>query len=144
MTAGETIAALRAAGWQGQFLGGPELAAADFTAVAGQAAVGVRFVTPWPFPQDAWSDTALTASYEQVSGGLPPGPMAPAAYEALLMALDALEQDIAADGVPSRNGMLLALAELANEGGMREHPLTWYRIDENGNPQCIVHQTRAG
>jgi ABC-type branched-subunit amino acid transport system substrate-binding protein len=54
VTAGEVIVALRDAGWEGDFLGGPELAAPDFVAVAGEAAEGVTFVSPTPNPSIRW------------------------------------------------------------------------------------------
>ena len=126
VTAGEVVSALRAAGWTGEFRGGPELAAADFVGVGGMAAEGARFLTPWPLPGDREVDPAFVAAYEEISGGVPPGPLALPAYEATRAVLVALQTDVAADGVPSRAGMAAALEETWREPS---HRLYWYRID---------------
>lgn len=116
VTAGEVISALRAAGWEGVFLGGPELAATDFVAVAGEAAEGTVFVTPWPFPADVPDSADFVAAYRDVSNGVPPGPLALPAYEATWVLLEALERDIAAHGEPTREGTGAALAATQREG----------------------------
>jgi ABC-type branched-subunit amino acid transport system substrate-binding protein len=116
VAAGEVVAALREAGWEGAFLGGPELAAADFVAVAGQAAEGAVFVTPWPFPADVSAAADFAAAYRAVSNGLPPGPLALLAYEATWVLIDALQRDIAAHGTPAREGIAAALPSTRREG----------------------------
>ena len=143
VTAGEVVSALREAGWEGDFLGGPELAAADFTAVAGEAAGGSVFVTPYPFPADVPGGADFVEAYRAVSNGLTPGPLALPAYEATWVLLEALERDIAAHGKPTREGMALALPDTGREGLLG--PITfdtdsdwggglfyWYRIDARG------------
>lgn len=126
VAAGEAVAALRAAGWTGEFRGGPELAAFDFVTVAGEAAEGAVFVSPWPPPNTGQLDPAFVAAYEAVSGGTPPGPLALPAYEATRQVVAVLLGEIAARGRPSREGMAQALA--ANwvpwTGRLR-----WYRIE---------------
>ena len=142
VTAGEVVAALREAGWTGEFRGGPDLAAADFVGVGGPAAEGARFLTPWPLPGDAGLDPEFVAAYEAVSGGVPPGPLALPAYEATRAVLHALEADIAAHGVPSRAGMTTALKETWQEP---PYPLYWYRIeDEVGRPGGPSSESRVG
>ncbi len=164
VTAGETISALRTAGWEGIFLGGPELAASDFSAVADVAASGVVFVTPYPFPSDGETGflplrlqknqvsgkrTDFTTAYRAVSNGVPPGPLALPAYEATWVLLEALERDIAARGEPTRDGMAAALSVTKREGGLgsitfdaargwNDAPLYWYRIDTEGTARLIV------
>ncbi len=144
VTAGEVISTLRGAGWEGDFLGGPTLAAADFTAVAGDAAAGAAFVTPWPFPSDVTSEEFATA-YRGMAHGLSPGPLALPAYEATWVLLEALERSIAADGTPTREGMVTALAATDREGLLgqitfdKSHtwsaaPLYWYRFGRDGKP----------
>jgi branched-chain amino acid transport system substrate-binding protein len=134
VTAGEVAAALRGAGWQGVFLGGPELAAADFAAVAGDAAEGALLVTPYPFPQDVPGSADFAAAYQAVSSHVPPpGPLALPAYEAVQMLLDALERDIAANGEPTREGMATALAMVERN----DAPLYWYRIGSEGVPMRV-------
>lgn len=143
VTAGEVAAALREAGWEGIFLGGPELAASDFVAVAGQAAEGTVFVTPWPFPADVPDSANLVASYRAVSNGVPPGPLALLAYEATWVLLEALERDIAAHGAPTRGGVAAALPATEREGllghitfdashNWGKASLYWYRVGAGG------------
>jgi len=131
VTAGEVAAALRGGGWGGEFLGGPELMAADFPAVAGGAAEGAILVTPWPYPGDVEGGEEFIASYTRLSWeGTPPGPTAWLAYGAVRLVLEALEADVAADGVPSRAGVATALASVT---GSRAARVYWYRI-EGGAP----------
>jgi ABC-type branched-subunit amino acid transport system substrate-binding protein len=160
VAAGEAVAALRETGWQGAFLGGPELAAPDFVAVAGRAAEGAVFVTPWPFPADVpafaaaaafAAGAAFAAAYQSVSNGLPPGPFAAPAYEATWVLLDALQRDIAAHGTPTREGMTEALRDTDREGVLGlirfdagyswgDAPLYSYRIGAKGVPAPIGQQ----
>jgi len=154
VAAGKVVAALRQAGWQGTFLGGPQLAAADFVAVAGQAAEGAVFVTRWPLPVDATAAADLAAAaifaaaYQRVSNGLPPGPLAAPAYEATWVLLEALQRDIAAHGVPTREGIVAALPSTSREGVLGliafdadrswgDAPLYSYRIGAAGLPAPI-------
>ena len=128
VTAGEVITALRGAGWEGTFLGGPELAAADFSAVAGEAAEGAMFVTPYPFPADAPDGADFVAAYQAVSNGVPPGPLALPAYQATWALLEALERDIAAHGQPTREGVGVELTALERARSQ----CYWYRIGADG------------
>jgi branched-chain amino acid transport system substrate-binding protein len=147
--AGEVALALREAGWEGGFLGGPELAAADFSAVAGVAAEGAVFVTPYPFPADVPGSADFVAAYQALGPHVPPpGPLALPAYEATWVLLQALEQDIAAHGAPTRAGVTAALATVRRQGllGWVEFdsgrnwgaaPLYWYRIGAGGVPERV-------
>ena len=134
VTAGEVVAALREARWEGAFLGGPELAAADFAAVAGVAAEGAMFVTPCPFPADAPGGADFIAAYQAVSNSVPPGPLALPAYEATWMLLESLERDIAAHGRPTREG----IADLNAERNWSYTPLYWYQIGADGIARLIT------
>ncbi len=125
LTCGEAAAALAADGWQGEFRGGPELAAADFVAAAGDGATGALFVTPWPFPADIASEEWIAACRD-VAGGAAPGPLALPAYQATLLALDALAQSAVAPAGPTRAGVAAALA------ADRPFELHWYRIASGG------------
>jgi len=169
VTAGEVATTLRGAGWEGYFLGGPELASTDFAVVAGRAAEGAVFVTPWPFPADVpGSDETgfflrmlvirenlvsgkqidFTDAYRAVSNGVSPGPLALPAYEATWVLLEAVERDIAAYGVPTREGVGAALEMTQREGllgritfdtshNWGDAPLYWYCIGEEGVPECV-------
>jgi ABC-type branched-subunit amino acid transport system substrate-binding protein len=131
VAAGEVARALRDAGWEGVFLGGPELAATDFAAVAGEAAKGARFVTPWPFPADTPGSADFVAAYRGMGPHVePPGPLALPAYDATQRVLEALERDIAAHGTPTREGMAAALADVE----LGDVTLYWYRIGADGVP----------
>jgi ABC-type branched-subunit amino acid transport system substrate-binding protein len=134
VTAGEVVRTLWDAGWGGVFLGGPELAAADFAAVAGGAAEGARFVTPWPFPQDMPDSADFVAAYQAMGPHVePPGLLAPPAYEATQQVLEALERDIADHGAPTRDGMAAALVEVESGDVM----LYWYRVGDGGVPERV-------
>ncbi|HDQ71246.1 MAG TPA: hypothetical protein ENN19_04000, partial [Chloroflexi bacterium] len=114
--AGEVIAALRAAGWTGAFVGGPDLAAGDFTAIAGTAARGTTFVTPWPRLDEMPGGQSFVEAYRAISNGSAPGSLALPAYEATWILLEALARDIAAHGAPSRAGVAAALPVVKREG----------------------------
>jgi ABC-type branched-subunit amino acid transport system substrate-binding protein len=151
VTCGEGVAALRVAGWEGDFLGGPELAAPDFCAVAGQAAGGVTFVTPWPLPADVSGGEDFVKAYRVVSNGVPPGRLALPAYEATWLLLGALERDIAVHGDPTREGVAQTLPGASRTGSLGlitfdasrawgETPLYWYRVGTDG----VVEPIRTG
>lgn len=136
VAAGEAIAALRQAGWEGIFLGGPELAAADFGAVAGAAAEGATFVTPYPFPTDVPGGADFVAAYQAVSNGVPPGPLALPAYQATQILLESLERDIAANSRPTREGV----DALNAERDWSYTPLYWYQVGADGIARFITIQ----
>jgi ABC-type branched-subunit amino acid transport system substrate-binding protein len=134
VTAGEVVRALRDGGWSGVFVGGPELAAADFAAVAGDAAEGARFVTPWPFPMDVPDSAGFVVGYQSMGPHVPPpGPLALPTYDATWQVLEALERDIAANGRPTREGMAAALAGVQPSGVT----LYWYRVGAEGIPEYM-------
>ncbi len=112
---GELLVALRAGGWAGEFVGGPDLAADEFRAVAGDAAASARAVTPWPRPQNLPDCAGFVAACTEISLGIPPGDLALPAYAAARHALRAVEWAIARDGKPSRPGVAAALTALAAE-----------------------------
>ncbi len=142
--AGEVLTALRDAGWAGDALGGPALAASDFVAVAGVAAEGVRFVTPWPFPSDVAAAEAFVSAYRDASNGQQPGPYALPAYEATWMVLQALER-AAASGPTTRATVSEALNAVQRDGLLgplsfdaqqeTDWTLYWYRFGPNATPR---------
>jgi ABC-type branched-subunit amino acid transport system substrate-binding protein len=135
--AGEALAALRAAGWSGRFVGGPELAAADFAAVAGEAAEGATLVTPWPLPEDGSDEAEFVAAYVEVSGDSPPGPLSRPAYEAAHLVLEALRIDLAADGTASRAGTASALGTVVGAATEDAGELYWYRVSRDGSMDLV-------
>ena len=142
--AGEVLSTLRERGWSGSVLGGPALAPSDFVAVAGQAATGTVFVTPWPFPSDVSDGEAFIAAYRSVSDDVEPGPLALPAYEATWTLLEALEQ-ASADGELTRKRVNTALSRVGRQGALdnlssdesrdwADLGLYWYRIGPDGVP----------
>ena len=115
VTSGEAAASLREAGWQGEIVGGPALAASDFRAVAGTAARG-HCVTPWPLPEEVADGAAFAEAYRRVSQGLPPGRLALPAYEATWILIEAIELDLRRHGSASREGVAQALASTLRRG----------------------------
>jgi len=151
VTSGEVVAALRGAGWEGDFLGGPELAAPDFGAVAGQATQGMAFVTPWPLPADVPGGDDFVTAYRAVSKGVPPARLALPAYEATWLLLGAIERDITAHGDPTRDGVADTLLGASRTGPLGlitfdasrawgDAPLYWYRVGADG----AVEPMRSG
>jgi ABC-type branched-subunit amino acid transport system substrate-binding protein len=148
VTAGEVVVALRDAGWEGQCLGGPELAATDFYAVAGDSAEGAIFVTPWPFPAQVPGGSGFVVDYRAVSNGVSPGPLSLPAYEATWVLLEALGRDVAARGTPTRQGVGAALLATKRKGllgsiafdegrGWNAAPWYEYRIGAGGAPEFV-------
>lgn len=84
VTAGETLLALRDAGWRGLVAGGPTLGSPLFSQVAGDAAAGVIFVSPYRWPEtEGGPDTAFSAAYQSLGPHVsPPGPFALTTYRA--------------------------------------------------------------
>jgi len=148
--AGEVVAALHRAGWDGHVLGGPALSAADFASVAGESASGAAFVTPWPFPADVHGGDDFAAAYRRVSNGVEPGPLALPAYEATSLLLEAVER-AAADGQATRQGVSAALSAAERRGVLgklvlddadrwADLGLYWYHIGPDGAPTLLLDQ----
>ncbi len=96
----------RLAGWTGTLIGGADLAATEFAAVAGAAGEGTLFVTPYRLPQDAPELEAWRAAYRAVGPHVPePGVYARATYDAVYALADALAAAVKLDGQPSRAGV---------------------------------------
>jgi len=148
--AGEVVAALRERGWGGEVLGGPALATSDFVSVAGAAAEGAVFVTPWPFPGDVAGGEDFVSRYRDVSGGQPPGPYALPTYEAAWMMLQAVEQ-AAGGGQPTRETVSNALATVRRDGLLGQLSLApesgpdpalcWYRVGPDAVPRLLDQQS---
>ena len=114
---GERLAEWRAQGWQGVLVGGPELAATEFGAVAGAAAEGTHFVTPYPLPQDLPGTADWLAAYGTLGLYVPePGPYALPTYEAVQLLAQAITADAKAHGRPTRAGVTEALGNVKQDG----------------------------
>ncbi len=114
---GDYLAEWRTHGWTGSLVGGPELAAADFAEIAGEAALGTCFVTPYPFPADLQETASWRVAYLSVGPHVPePGSYALPTYEAIYLWAEALSADVAAYGRPTRAGMAAALPDVTRDG----------------------------
>ncbi len=114
---GEQLAEWRELGWQGLLVGGPELAATEFGAVAGAAAEGTCFVTPYPLPQDVPGTADWITAYGTLGLYVPePGPYALPTYEAMQFLAQAITADAAAHGRPTRAGITEALGSVERKG----------------------------
>ena len=110
---GKRLAEWRAQGWQGVLVGGPELAAAEFGAVAGAAAEGTCFVTPYPLPQDVPGTADWIAAYGTLGLYVPePGPYALPTYETVQLLAQAITADAEAHGRPTRAGVTESLGSV--------------------------------
>ena len=131
VTAGEVALALREYGWSGVLLGGPEMAFPDFAAVAGSAADGAVFVTPWPYPSDIADHSAFVTAYQALGPHVPPpGSLALPTYVTFQKVLTALARDIATHQTPTRAGMATVLSEM-----------TW---GESGSDSLYAYRYRYG
>ncbi len=121
--AAERWAARRNATPTGQLIGGPTLAADAFAAVAGDAAEGSRFVTPYPFPADVLTTTAWQAAYRAVGPHVPPpGPYALPTYEAVRLLAEAIAEAAQA-GEPGRAALAATLPAVQHDGLLG--PVAW-------------------
>ncbi|MEA3396601.1 MAG: ABC transporter substrate-binding protein [Chloroflexota bacterium] len=114
---GERLVEWRAQGWRGLLAGGPELAATEFGAVAGAAAEGTCFVTPYPLPQDLLGTADWITAYGTMGLYVPePGTYALPTYEAIYLLAQAITADVQTHGRPTRAGVTEALGSVKREG----------------------------
>ncbi len=141
---GEGMTAWRRQSWSGRVVGEIGLASASFGLVAGADAVGARFVTPYPFPQDLdgtgpWIDAYLGMG-PYVS---PPGPYALPTYEAVYVIADAIAAALDGGRTPDRAALVEALPDTHRSG--RLGTIAW---DDQGYwrgaPLYLYRWTDAG
>ncbi len=118
---------VRGAGLETPVLGGNGLNSSQLVQIAGAAAEGATYVAVTP----PLVDQGFAEAYE-ASSGLPPGPYAPLVYDATILLLDALERNIAAEGRPSRSGVIEALSETDKYQGVTGA----ISFDETGQAQA--------
>ena len=146
--AGEVMVALRTAGWEGSMLGGSALMTMDFRTIAGDYAEGVWSVTPWPYVDDLQGHERFEEAYRTVSGGAAPGSLALVTYEATYVLLEAIQRDVAANGVPTPTGLSAALGRTARSGMLgeisfdnnrnwRDAPVFVYRLGPEGVARMV-------
>lgn len=114
----------RASEWTGPFVGGWDIAAPDFTAVAGIMGEGALFVTPYPLPHDLPDLEAWTAAYHAVGPHVPdPGIYALPTYEAIYTLAEAIATVVESGARPSRAGVAVALPAVRRDGTLGT--MTW-------------------
>ncbi len=87
----------------------------QFPRLAGSAAEGVYVVAPAPFPADS-ADPTFADRYLAISQGVQPRFLAVLAYDAARLLFAAIQQDIEANGSPTRAGVAAALAQVSFSG----------------------------
>lgn len=87
----------------------------QFAALAGEAADGVAFVSPAPYPADS-ADPSFAERYRAMSNGVEPRANAVLAYDAARLLFAAIEASVADEGQPTREGVAAALAEISIDG----------------------------
>ncbi|MFN2282793.1 MAG: ABC transporter substrate-binding protein, partial [Anaerolineae bacterium] len=99
----------RASGWIGPFIGGWDIAAPDFMAVAGTVGEGALFVTPYPLPHDLPGLETWDAAYRAVGPHVPdPGIYALPTYEAVYALADVIAAAVESGERPSRASVAVA------------------------------------
>jgi ABC-type branched-subunit amino acid transport system substrate-binding protein len=114
----------RASGWTGPLIGGWDIAAPDFMAVASTVGEGTLFVTPYPLPRDLPGLEAWDAAYRAVGPHVPdPGIYALPTYEAVYVLAEAIAAVVESGERPSRAGVAAALPGVRRDGALGT--LTW-------------------
>ena len=141
LAAVDLLLKMREAGIDAPLWGGPALARTQVTQIAADAATGVCY----GFSAPLWAGQSLQSTFAAAyrdAVGVTPGPWAALAYDAALLLLDALEEELgASDGRPSRAGVASHLrAQLDREGkqvfshGERQDQQTVFYCYETGYP----------
>jgi ABC-type branched-subunit amino acid transport system substrate-binding protein len=119
LTATALLTEMRAIGVDAPLWGGPSLARAQLSQIAGEAASGVCYVMTGPAWADLSPGSAFSDGYRALSGS-DPGPWAALAYDGAELLLSALERDITdAGGEPSRAGVQRQLQDsLGTDGAL--------------------------
>ena len=137
LSAADLLVQMRDAGIDAPLWGGPALARAQLTHIAGAAAAESCYVLTAPMFADLSLDSAFVQGYRDLAGGAP-GPWAALAYDATELLLDALERAIDEQGKPTRQAVIGQLAtargpdgELAFQGrGRREAEVTLHCVGD--------------
>jgi ABC-type branched-subunit amino acid transport system substrate-binding protein len=107
---------MRQAGIDAPLWGGPAIARTQLSQIAGDAVAGACHALTVPLWADASANSVFSIGYQEFAGTAP-GPWAALAYDGAVTLLDALERAIAADGHPTREGVIAALDETRGPDG---------------------------
>jgi branched-chain amino acid transport system substrate-binding protein len=142
--AGEVLLALAVNDWKGATLAGAETGDVHLVDIAGNAAVGLAYVSPAPAGQDlSQAEGSLAHGIKEL------GPRGVLAYDATSVLLDAIELAIQKDGFPSKQGIVAALPEVRRYGltgeiafdraGRRlDAPVWFYNIVDKSYPGRVL------
>jgi ABC-type branched-subunit amino acid transport system substrate-binding protein len=114
LSAAETLIEMRGSGVRAPLLGGPMLARTQLSQIAGDAVEGACHALTDPLY--AGRSPSFAEDYQKLGGGAP-GPWAALAYDASVLLLDALQEEIEASGQPTREGVGAALAQVRGPDG---------------------------
>lgn len=116
LSAAELVTGMRQAGMTASLWGGPDLARSQVPQIAGDAAAQVCYAQTAPLLADLALGSALDVGYRELAGTAP-GAWAALTYDATTLLLDALEQDIAHGGRPTRQGLIDQLSAVRGPDG---------------------------
>ena len=109
LSAAELATDMYQAGIMASVWGGPDLARSQVPQLAGDAAATICYAQTAPFLADLSAGSAFAVGYGELAGSAP-GVWAGLTYDATTLLLDALQQDIAAEGHPTRHGVIEQLS----------------------------------
>jgi ABC-type branched-subunit amino acid transport system substrate-binding protein len=138
LSAADLLIEMRSSGVHAALFGGPMLARTQLSQIAGDSAAGACHAMTDPIY--AGRASSFEAGYRELGGGAP-GPWAALAYDAGVLLLDALQEDIETSGRPTREGVRGALAqardpdgELVFEGSRRRQAEVTFYCYQAGDP----------
>jgi ABC-type branched-subunit amino acid transport system substrate-binding protein len=114
LSAAELLVEMRGSGVRAPLLGGPMLARTQLSQIAGDAVVGACHALTDPLYAER--EPSFVEGYQELGGGVP-GPWAALAYDASVLLLDALQDEIETSGQPTREGVGAALARVRGPDG---------------------------
>jgi hypothetical protein len=117
LSAAELVVDMRQAGMTASLWGGPDLARSQVPQIAGDAAAQVCYAQTAPMLADLATGSALDVGYRELAGAAP-GVWAALTYDATTLLLDALEEDIAHGGHPTRQGLIDQLGAVRGPDGL--------------------------
>jgi ABC-type branched-subunit amino acid transport system substrate-binding protein len=124
----EALLSWHAYGWRGTLVGTTDLGYAAFREIAGDAATGTRFLTPYPRPQDLQGTEAWIESYRNLGPHVPePSYYALPTYEAVYTVADAITAALERGPSPERSGIQATLADVSRAGWLGS-----FRWDQDG------------
>ena len=127
------------------YLGGPTWGLSQFYLLAGSRAEGAQYVTGAIRPEDLSTEAAradeFTQKYREANLNIPPGPLAPIAYDAARLSLLALDSCL--DKTLSRGSVGIALGQASLEDGLTG-PVAFTETGRRLDAPILLYEWRAG